>query len=61
VQVFVVTGGFEGRGGWVQSKLLVKPAAGGAFNRPISPLQNIARTISTRTVSGRKQLPAPSK
>lgn len=24
---FVVTGGFDGRGGWVQSKLQIKPAA----------------------------------
>jgi hypothetical protein len=27
-KVFIVQGGFEGRGGWVQSKLQVKPVAG---------------------------------
>jgi hypothetical protein len=27
-KVFIVQGGFEGRGGWVQSKLQIKPAAG---------------------------------
>jgi len=56
---YVVAGGFDGRGGWVQSKLLVKPTAGmysGA--EPIG--SKFARTLSTRT-SGRKALPAPSK
>ncbi len=54
-RVYVVDGGFDGRGGWVASKLLVKPVAGGGY----SPLGNIARTISTRTVSSRRALPAP--
>jgi hypothetical protein len=26
-KVFVIQGGFDGRGGWVQSKLQIKPAA----------------------------------
>jgi len=56
-RVFVVAGGFDGRGGWVQSKLLVKPTAGMYTGEPLSKL---ARTLSTRT-SGRKALPAPSK
>lgn len=50
-RVFVVAGGFDGRNGWVASKLLVKPVAGGSY----APLPNIARTIT------RRALPAPSK
>ena len=46
-KAYVVAGGFDG---WVKSKLLVKPAAGGA----LAPLPSIARTISSR-----RQLPAP--
>lgn len=54
-------GGFDGRGGWVQSKLLVKPTA--SMYGSSSPLPGITRTVSTRTEStrGRKALPAPSK
>ncbi len=52
-KVFIVAGGFEGRGGWVQSKLQVKPVAG-AFSGPSGVAGTIARTISTR-----KGLPAP--
>ena len=51
-RVFVIEGGFDGRGGYVASRLLVKPAAGAGY----APLPNIARTISSRRV-----LPAPSK
>lgn len=51
-KVFVVEGGFDGRNGWVGSKLLVKPVAGGGYQ----PLPNIAKTIATR-----RALPAPSK
>jgi len=60
-RVFVVSGGFDGRGGWVQSKLLVKPTATQFVSS--SPIPNLARTLSTRTEStrGRKALPAPSK
>lgn len=60
-RVFVVTGGFDGRAGWVQSKLLVKPTATQFVSS--SPIPNLARTLSTRTEStrGRKALPAPSK
>ncbi|KAF8068332.1 Calcium sensing receptor [Scenedesmus sp. PABB004] len=63
-RVFVVAGGFDGRGGWVQSKLLVKPTAsmfGGVSGSPLPAA--LARTLSTRTESsrGRKALPAPSK
>jgi hypothetical protein len=54
-------GGFDGRAGWVQSKLLVKPTATQFVSS--SPIPNLARTLSTRTEStrGRKALPAPSK
>jgi rhodanese-related sulfurtransferase len=60
-RVFVVSGGFDGRGGWVQSKLLVKPTATQYVSS--SPIPNLARTLSTRTqtTGGRKALPAPSK
>jgi hypothetical protein len=57
-------GGFDGRGGWVQSKLLVKPTASMFSGVPSSPLPaSLARTLSTRTEStrGRRALPAPSK
>jgi hypothetical protein len=57
-------GGFDGRGGWVQSKLLVKPTASMFSGLPSSPLPaSLARTLSTRTEStrGRRALPAPSK
>lgn len=57
--MYVVAGGFDGRGGWVQSKLLIKPSAGAFVSQ--SPIANLARTISTRTNSTRKSLPAPSK
>lgn len=59
-RVFVVSGGFDGRGGWVQSKLLVKPTAG-MYSGDVS--SKLARTLSTRnvTAAGRKALPAPSK
>ncbi|KAF6254588.1 hypothetical protein COO60DRAFT_1703264 [Scenedesmus sp. NREL 46B-D3] len=63
-RVFVVAGGFDGRGGWVQSKLLVKPTASMFSGVPSSPLPaSLARTLSTRTDSsrGRRALPAPSK
>jgi rhodanese-related sulfurtransferase len=36
-KVFIVQGGFEGRGGWVQSKLQVKPVAGEPPGRPAVP------------------------
>jgi len=60
-RVFVVQGGFDGRAGWVQSKLLVKPTATQFVSS--SPIPNLARTLSTRTqtTGGRKALPAPSK
>lgn len=60
-RVFVVAGGFDGRAGWVQSKLLVKPTATQFVSS--SPIPNLARTLSTRTETtrGRKALPAPSK
>lgn len=49
-QVFVINGGFDGRGGWVSSKLQIKPAAN------LSPVSApVARTIFTRA----KALPAP--
>jgi hypothetical protein len=56
------TGGFDGRGGWVQSKLLVKPTATQYVSSSPLPAA-LARTLSTRTEStrGRKALPAPSK
>eukprot|EP00775_Hariotina_reticulata_P005852 gene5852-6093_t len=62
-RVFVVAGGFDGRGGWVQSKLLVKPTASMYSGAAASPLPaGLARTLSTRTEKGgRKALPAPSK
>jgi rhodanese-related sulfurtransferase len=63
-RVFVVAGGFDGRGGWVQSKLLVKPTASMYSGAAASPLPaGLARTLSTRTTEkgGRKALPAPSK
>lgn len=63
-RVFVVAGGFDGRGGWVQSKLLVKPTASMFSGVSSSPLPaSLARTLSTRTESarGRRALPAPSK
>lgn len=54
-KVFVVAGGFDGRSGWVQSKLLVKPTASAFSGSP-----NLLRTLSTRSVNtGRKALPAP--
>jgi hypothetical protein len=62
VRLCVVTvGGFDGRAGWVQSKLLVKPTATQFVSS--SPIPNLARTLSTRTqtTGGRKALPAPSK
>lgn len=52
-RVFVIEGGFDGRNGWVSSKLLVKPVAGSAS---FAPLPNVARTIATR-----RALPSPSK
>lgn len=60
-RVFVVSGGFDGRAGWVQSKLLVKPTATQFVSS--SPIANLSRTLSTRTETtrGRKALPAPSK
>lgn len=61
-RTYVITGGFDGRSGWVQSKLLVKPTATQYVSS--SPLPSVlARTLSTRTEStrGRKALPAPSK
>ncbi|KAI8472055.1 MAG: hypothetical protein J3K34DRAFT_415554 [Monoraphidium minutum] len=51
-RAFVIDGGFDGRNGWVSSKLLVKPVAGSG----LQPLPSIARTISSR-----RSLPAPSK
>ncbi len=45
------TGGFDGRGGWVQSKLQIKPAAVLTTSAPPS----IARTVFSRS----KALPAP--
>ena len=33
-QVYVVSGGFDGRGGWVQSKLQIKPAAASFSTQP---------------------------
>eukprot|EP00879_Flechtneria_rotunda_P001047 GHRR01001184.1.p1 GENE.GHRR01001184.1~~GHRR01001184.1.p1 ORF type:complete len:429 (+),score=162.31 GHRR01001184.1:83-1288(+) len=65
-RVYIVSGGFDGRAGWVQSKLLVKPTAsmyGGVASSSLP--SGLARTLSTRTekISGgsRKALPAPSK
>lgn len=57
----MTVGGFDGRAGWVQSKLLVKPTATQFVSS--SPIPNLARTLSTRTqtTGGRKALPAPSK
>ena len=46
-RVYIVAGGFEGRAGWVQSKLQIKPAAISSS----SPLGTIA--------AGRRALPAP--
>eukprot|EP00878_Enallax_costatus_P000403 GHUV01000492.1.p1 GENE.GHUV01000492.1~~GHUV01000492.1.p1 ORF type:complete len:402 (+),score=171.48 GHUV01000492.1:78-1283(+) len=63
-RAYVVAGGFDGRSGWVQSKLLVKPTASMFSGVSSSPLPSgLARTLSTRTESirGRKALPAPSK
>jgi rhodanese-related sulfurtransferase len=63
-RVYVVAGGFDGRQGWVQSKLLVKPTASMFSGVSSSPLPaGLARTLSTRveTTRGRKALPAPSK
>jgi rhodanese-related sulfurtransferase len=51
-RVYVIDGGFDGRNGWVGSKLLVKPDAGAG----LQPLPNI-----TRTITSRRGLPAPSK
>lgn len=59
-----LVGGFDGRAGWVQSKLLVKPTASMFGGVSASPLPaGLARTLSTRTEStrGRRALPAPSK
>lgn len=47
-KVFVIDGGFDGRGGWVQSKLQIKPY--------ISPFSSPAPKIGTR---GTKALPPP--
>lgn len=50
-KVFVVAGGFDGRGGWVQSKLQIKPSAT-VLSSP-SPFSRPA------TISTRRALPAP--
>jgi hypothetical protein len=42
-KVFVMAGGFDGRTGWVQNKLSVKPAAVSSLS-----LAPPARTMSTR-------------
>ncbi|KAG2494454.1 hypothetical protein HYH03_007506 [Edaphochlamys debaryana] len=51
-RVFTVAGGFDGRGGWVQSKLQIKPftSASLSFTAP-----SFARTGTTST----RRLPAP--
>lgn len=51
-KVFTVTGGFDGRNGWVQSKLQIKPAA----TVLSAPATLLGRTSTTGT---RKSLPAP--
>ncbi|KAJ9529557.1 hypothetical protein QJQ45_013933 [Haematococcus lacustris] len=51
-KVFVVSGGFDGRGGWVQSKLQIKPAASVVNAAPPS----LASTVFARTT---RALPAP--
>ncbi|GBF99725.1 hypothetical protein Rsub_12438 [Raphidocelis subcapitata] len=53
-RVYVIEGGF---GGWVSSRLLVKPAAGGGGGA--GGLQSLPSL--TRTVSSRRALPAGSK
>eukprot|EP00199_Chlamydomonas_sp_CCMP681_P002405 CAMPEP_0119107104 /NCGR_PEP_ID=MMETSP1180-20130426/7951_1 /TAXON_ID=3052 ORGANISM="Chlamydomonas cf sp, Strain CCMP681" /NCGR_SAMPLE_ID=MMETSP1180 /ASSEMBLY_ACC=CAM_ASM_000741 /LENGTH=390 /DNA_ID=CAMNT_0007092541 /DNA_START=35 /DNA_END=1207 /DNA_ORIENTATION=- len=49
-RVYVIDGGFDGRGGWVQSKLQIKPA---------STLQSLAPPSATRSIFARKALPSP--
>jgi rhodanese-related sulfurtransferase len=49
-KVFVISGGFDGRGGWVQSKLQIKPAA---------TLSSAAPPLLAKTVFTRRALPAP--
>ncbi|KAL6747088.1 hypothetical protein V8C86DRAFT_2920968 [Haematococcus lacustris] len=51
-KVFVVAGGFDGRGGWVQSKLQIKPAASVMNAAPPS----FSKTVFTRSS---RALPAP--
>mmetsp|Transcript_7847 Transcript_7847/g.19568 ORF Transcript_7847/g.19568 Transcript_7847/m.19568 type:complete len:381 (-) Transcript_7847:883-2025(-) len=51
-KVYVLAGGFDGRQGWVQSKLQIKPAA--SLTAVSAP--SIAKTVFTR---GPKSLPAP--
>jgi rhodanese-related sulfurtransferase len=48
-KVFVISGGFDGRNGWVQSKLQIKPFAGAVSAIP----------LGTRIGTARKGLPAP--
>jgi len=56
-KVFVVSGGFDGRGGWVQSKLQIKPSAT-AFATGTTFSNSITKTVSTRAF-GKRALPAP--
>jgi hypothetical protein len=51
-RVFVMRGGFEGRDGWVSSKLLVKPApaAGSQFLFGGSQAVSATRTVSSRAL-----------
>jgi len=48
-KVYTLSGGFDGRNGWVQSKLQIKPAASRVFAEPPS-----------KTMSTRLSLPAPA-
>lgn len=53
-KVYVVSGGFDGRGGWVQSKLQIKPYTSAAASFVAAPAFNRTGTLPTR-----KSLPAP--
>ncbi len=57
-KVFVVSGGFDGRGGWVQSKLLVKPTAN-MYSSASAPIGTKLRLGTQASSGGRKALPAP--
>jgi hypothetical protein len=57
-KVYIVSGGFDGRGGWVASKLQIKPSAIVSTANTSSPFGTLAKTLSTR-VTGRKALPSP--